>query len=369
MRRLLLAALAPATVAAVVWAYLVAIPGQFLIEHDTAPETGDWRAACSVPDASTVGLPTGVTLALERAGETWVRTGAKAEYGVLSMPGCAVARRELFFPGARGGIGYVTAGGAAWYRLDPDGGGAFQHRLSTSVNPDPVILRPPPGADYWSPILDVRAEAMAWIETQRGDDRAIVGHSIAVRALADGRTFRIALPLGPYSSPRLLDFNDRDGRFVVQRNYREILTVGLDGRPLGEAIAPAGFESPGGNIRLLQGGWVAWDGYRENARHRVAWSLPQGKGLYEIPKGRGVTAVSVDPAGRYIAVSVTGNLSIGSVRDAVFVVRVADGAEVWRRYLTRYARSQVAFLGAGYLAVTFVKDGTARIDVLEVPAQ
>ena len=100
----------------------------------------------------------------------------------------------------------------------------------------------------------------------------------------------------------------------------------------------------------------------------MAWSLPQGDGLYEIPKGRSVTAVSVHPAGRYIAVSVTGTLSIGSVRDAVFVIRVADGAEVWRRYLNRYTRSQVAFLGTGHLAVTVIANGTARVDVLDVPA-
>ena len=212
LRWLLLLALAPVTVAAIVWAYLVAIPTQFLIEADNARETGNWPVACSVPDASTVGLPTGVTLALERAGETWLRTGPGAVYGVLSMPGCAVTRRELFFPGARGGIGYVTAGGAVWYRLDPDGSGAFQHRLSTSASPDPVTLQQPPGIDYWLPILDARAEAMAWIESRRGDNRAIIGHSIAVHVLRDSRTFRIALPLGPYSSPRLLDFDHRAGR-------------------------------------------------------------------------------------------------------------------------------------------------------------
>jgi hypothetical protein len=89
----------------------------------------------------------------------------------------------------------------------------------------------------------------------------------------------------------------------------------------------------------------------------------------EIPKGRSITAVSVDPDGRYIALGVSRNLSIGDVRDAVFVLRVADGTEIYRRFLPAYTRSQVAFLGPDYLAVSLIEDAMARIDVLRVPAE
>ena len=40
------------------WAYLVAIPSRFLIEQDTAPETGDWKTACTMADMPPLRLPT-----------------------------------------------------------------------------------------------------------------------------------------------------------------------------------------------------------------------------------------------------------------------------------------------------------------------
>ncbi len=138
---------------------------------------------------------------------------------------------------------------------------------------------------------------------------------------------------------------------------------------MGAPLRPEGFDSFGNNIRLLDGGWVVWDGYREAERYRIAWSLPAGKGLYEIPKGRSITSLSADPGGRYIAVSLTRNLSIGDVPDAVFVIRAADGAEIYRRYMAPYTRSHLGFLGPDRLAMTIVEDGRARVRVLAVPRQ
>src|SRR5206468_3128132 len=41
---------------------------------------------------------------------------------------------------------------------------------------------------------------------------------------------------------------------------------------------------------------------------------------------------------------------IGDVQDAVYVLRVAHGGEVFRKYLPRYSRSGVTFLGSRYFA-------------------
>jgi hypothetical protein len=367
LRWLLLAGLAPVTAVAVVWTYLLVIPTLFLIEADDIPETGDWPVACSVAGAATVGLPAGVTLTLERAGEVWIRFGDGA-YGVLSMPDCRVVRRELFFPGVRGSVGYVGSGGAAYYRMDSDGDGRFEHWYLDEDQTAPKRLVAPAGIDHWTPVVDAAADAIAWLETERSDDRKLLGHVLAVRTLPDGPEFRVPLHMEPRSSPLLLDLDLAAGQFTILGNYSTFHAIGLDGRATTEPVKPAGFEHIGTSFRLLSGGWVAWDGYRENARYRVAWSLPAGGGMFEIPKGRGVTAVSVDSAGRHIAVSVSGNLSIGSMEDSVRVIRVADGTEVWRRYMPRYTRSQVAFLGSGHLAVTHIVGGQARVDVLEIPA-
>ena len=75
----------------------------------------------------------------------------------------------------------------------------------------------------------------------------------------------------------------------------------------------------------------------------IAWALAGGQGRYRVPRGRGITDLAVTPDGRLIAFSTTTSLSIGNVKDAVVVLRAADGAEVFRRILPRYARSQVAF--------------------------
>ena len=101
-----------------------------------------------------------------------------------------------------------------------------------------------------------------------------------------------------------------------------------------EIFRDAGFRTAG----VFRNGWVAWDGYRDTGRYRVAWDIQGAKGLHEIPKGRGITSVSVSPSGRLIAISVTTNLNIGSVRDAVYVLRTSDGREVFRFAVSKTVR-------------------------------
>ncbi|UCH73239.1 MAG: hypothetical protein JSU82_12865 [Rhodospirillales bacterium] len=367
LRWLLVAGFVPATAVTVVVMYLLVIPTLFLIEADDRPEIGTWPVACSVPDASIAGLPTGVTLALERAGEVWIHS-ADGGYAVLSQPDCSIDPRKLFFPGVQGSIGFVGPGGAALYRMDADGDRQFEYWYLDRQQSAPRRIEAPSDLSHWAPLVDAPSRALAWLETRRGADRQVVAHIIAVRTLPDGPTLSIPLQIDRVSNPRLVDFDLAAGYFVILRNYREIIRVGPDGLALAAPLRPPGFDSVGANVRLLDGGWVAWDGYREKGRYRLAWSLPRGSGIYEIPKGRGIMAVSADPAGRYIAISVSGTLSIGSVEDSVRVVRVRDGAEVWRRYLPRYTRGRAAFLGSDRLAVTVVDGSDIRTDVLRLPA-
>ena len=58
---------------------------------------------------------------------------------------------------------------------------------------------------------------------------------------------------------------------------------------------------------------------------------------------------------------------IGSVKDAVYVIRAADGKEVYRRFLPPYARSQPAFLGRDRLAFTAQDGDKPVVRVLKVP--
>jgi hypothetical protein len=349
--------------------YMVAIPKRFLIEADTKPEIGDWPIACDIIDASTTGLATGVTLALERAGEIWLRMEKGNRYGLLKGTDCGVDTRELFFPGARGGIAYVTGGGTMHYRVDLEGDGVFDHWYFGAGAPGAVKLEVPESVDYWSPVVDANGGALAWLETRREENGKIAAHLIVIRDLDNGSERRIKLRLAPYADPLLLDFSLAEGVFHILRKYQELLRVDKDGAVIGAPLRPEGSDRFGRNIRLLNGGWVVWDGYRDTGRYRIAWSLPAGKGQYEIPKGRSITSLTVDPGGRYIAISATRNLSIGNVPDTMFVIRVSDGADIYRRYLTPYTRSHLGFLGPDRLAMTIVEDGHARVLVLAVPRQ
>ena len=372
IRWLVMIAVVPTLVLSFNLAWMIAIPTLFLIERDSAPETGEWPVACSVSGASTASPHTGVTLALERAREVWVWIREEKTYGILSMPGCVVTPRKLSIPGLHSAIRFATAGGVLYYSLDLDHDGVWEHWYLDNSLPAPVELDAPDSLELWRPVTDARGGAIAWLESDRDDRKIVLGRFVAYRRPVGAEVVRVPLGLPSRSAMELLDFDFDAGRFIIRRNRREIYFVGLDGRSLGEPLNAAppngeGIDAAYDHFRLPDGGWVAWDGYRDEGRYRVGWSLTNGAGLYEIPKGRGITAVSASPDGRYIAVSVSTIILIGSVRDAVFVLRTADGAEVWRRYFPTYTRNHVAFLGSGYLAVTFQGDGPPRIDVLEVP--
>jgi hypothetical protein len=123
----------------------------------------------------------------------------------------------------------------------------------------------------------------------------------------------------------------------------------------------------GNGFRRIAGGWVAWDTYREEGRYRVRWSLQAGAGMHEVPKGRSIHAVAVDPKGRFVAISVVSHLSIGEVKDSVYVLKASDGSEIFRRFLPPYSRSHLAFLGTDALAMSVIENGRSVLRVLHAP--
>ena len=265
-------------------------------------------------------------------------------------------------------LSFVAPGGVALHQIfDPDGGGVSHWFLAPGAQ-DRRALEPPADTKNWNPVLVADGTALAWIERERNAAGNISGSRLRVRSLTGGDERAIPIDLPPRAPLRLLDAAGPDGPFVVSRDYGPLIGLDDRGRVAWGPLQSGDMVSAGDAIRLTAGGWVAWDSYREAERYRVAWSLPVGAGRIEVPKGRAITAVAVNPAGTLIAVSVSRHLSVGAVRDAVFVLRSADGAELYRRYLRPYARSQLAFLGDGHLALTR-QDGTrSRVEVLEVPA-
>jgi hypothetical protein len=161
---------------------------------------------------------------------------------------------------------------------------------------------------------------------------------------------------------QLVQLDTKARELIVARGLSELFWIGFDGRVHRTLPKPALVEPQPQTFRLVADGWVAWDAYRDNEPYRVAWSLPSGKGNLRVPKGRSITALAVSPDARWIAVSVTSGISIGSTLDAVFVIRAADGAEVFRKYFPKYTRSSVAFPDSG----RFVYSNLEGVNVLKI---
>jgi hypothetical protein len=212
------------------------------------------------------------------------------------------------------------------------------------------------------PILSNDGGSVAWLRPVAGATPPIQFEAVIQRAgTGDERVVDLSA-LGSIGLVQLVQLDTKAEEIIVARGLRQLFWVGFDGRVRHTLPKPESVEPQPQTFRLLADGWVAWDAYREDLPYRVAWSLRTGHGSLRVPKGRSITALAVSPDRRRIAVSVTSSISVGSTPDAVFVVRVADGAEVFRRYLPKYARARVAFPDPN----RFVYTDLEGVNVLEI---
>ena len=356
----------PGFIMALNLSYQIAVPRYFLVAPDTAPEQGHWGVACSVRGARLHPVSAGADLAFERARETWILRRETPRYARLGMPGCDVTPVAGVPEGVGGEVGYAVPGGFAIHRAQDPASGRVRHWY-VAPGTDPIELAVPTEADH-QPILSTDGGTVAWLHMLRGENRAVLEYRVRLETPATGATRTVTLDLAKRTSYRLLAFDARSGVLTVAKNYNEMMTVDLAGRTLWGPDGFAGFGGVENGARRVGDGWVAWDSYRENAPYRLAWSLAGGAGSHQVPKGRGISGLAVNPDGKLIVLSVSGSYTLGDVDDAVYVLRVADGAEIYRRYLPPYSRTQLAFLGPHYLAMTRNEAGESRVDVLRIPA-
>ena len=206
--------------------------------------------------------------------------------------------------------------------------------------------------DGQSVILSNDGSAVAWLRRVAASSPPIPLEAVIRRVGGDGEKVVDLSGLGRGGLQQLIQFDSDAGELIFVRGLSELIWVGIDGRLRKTMAKPDGVEPQPQTYRLVSNGWVAWDAYRENQPYRVAWSLPHGTGHHQIPKGRGITSLAVSPDANWIALSVTSGLSIGSTQDAVSVLRVTDGMEVFRKYFPKYTRSTVAFSDTGRFIYT-----------------
>ena len=369
--------------------FLVVLPSLVLIEGDNSPEQTGWAVECTAEDVRLSVVRTPADLSVERVGQTWVRRPGREiqPLGLLSMPGCEVTDLELD-AGRHTHVRFAVRYGKALYTTYEG-----SSNLPTSQR-ERWWFYPGAGAES-IPLDGVRSDAilsndgewLAWIErSMEGSDevsaefekwrqeagttgdavhhdalllelhlRSILASETRVVSLTKLRSFG--------ASPISLDMST--GELTVYANRRGLAVVGLDGSLKWGPIQPDGLEVWSRNfLRVGEKGWVVWKDPDEMRASTIVWSLPHGPGSHRVAKGRRISSLSVDAAGRHIGLSVGGRYNFGTVRDSVYILRAADGSEAFRRYFPQYTRPNGKFIGSDYFVVTEVSGG---LRVLRVP--
>jgi hypothetical protein len=356
------------------WAYLVAIPSRFLIEQETASESGNWKCVCTIADMSLAQVRSSPDLLLERAGQAWLIGKEINSYSVLEMPGCRTTPVGLQGVGPPCTQPYVLPAGRCLFSTwdNKTGQNSWWYQEGSGSGPRP-LPHPPTDPNRSAPILSVDGSWVAWLEYIPGATVAPLPERVVIRSLRDDRERIVNLPMPGRSSFVLLGVNaDTEELTFYEYEYgtrqSSLSVFGFGGERRGRPLVAGGvYPQATTFLRVGQQYWVAWDAYRENEPYRVAWSLLKGHGIHRILGGRSITALTVNPGGTYVAISTTTSLSIGHIKDAIYVLRTSDGVEVWRRYLPTYTRSSVAFLGDGFLAYTDWDGTHAAVRVLAIP--
>lgn len=368
-RRLLLLALyVPALVVGTIASTLLLIPRAVLIAADDAPDNLAWPIACSLKEAAVQAVRSPAGGALGRAGEVWVRMGQDgSRFGLIQGGDCSVVALTPPPKGTMHGLLFAVPGGitleSTW---DVKAQQTYWWRRPSTMAEATAVDSPSSGVDG-PPIL---SDDGGWIVLVRRPGPPPASPELALRRFSDGVSRAVDLaPLGrgtfvPVGANLQLDPAGRlvGGTIQLSRSDEEFLTIDLDARLLTEALKPPGVDSSALSFRRVETGWAAWDAYVEDRPYTIAWDTAAGRGTRSVPKGRGINSLDLDPSGRWIAYSTSAIYSLGGVGDSVIIIGTADGREVFRQALPPYTRSDVAFVGDGRLAYTFL-DGTSRTEV------
>ena len=343
-------------------AYLVRIPEMFLIDQDVTPDSGNLVEACTAA-AELSAAPGGITRGLDLRGEAVVVLPGGLTYGIMRLPDCAI--EPLAIPRMRmaPGIDQALPDGSVVYSGYPDGTRRMFWLLRRGAAAGvPLVVPPEITENHAVPLVSEDGEWVAWSRRSPGQ----LG-SVRIQRLTGGDPIDFTHDLLQHATITLVELDMARRTLTVNRDLSTFVTLGLDGRVTWGPVTPAGIDAQASTFRRSGDQWLAWDAYVEGRAYRVSWSTTNGSGNYEVPRGRSVTDAALSSPARHVAVSTTTDLNIGSVADTVLVRRTDTNADVFRRTLPRYSRSQVAFLGDAHMVYTSVDGGKATVHVLRLP--
>ncbi len=318
---------------------------------------------CSVANATLASARTPIDLAMERAGQALLFQTAANRYALLTMPGCRVM--PLSDVPERVGLSYVDIlpGGTRIFPTSQPGRAETSWWYARGVDSAPIRLEffsgstTPP-----QPILSTDGEWVAWLRS--GTDRENFLVELVMRR-PDGKEEKaVRLATLQPDMYELLQVDIQAEELMLARGLNAFLRAGFDGKirqalQFGDDIAaqPTTF-------RRVGEGYFVWDATRLHDPYRIGWSLPSNANTHSFERLRQIQHAAVDPSGSFAAVSLETQFGrLLSLRDAVSVVRLSDRREIFRKYLPRFNRSQVAFLTARYFAYSEAN----QVRVLRLP--
>ena len=325
--------------------FSVYIPTLFLVENDTAPETGNWPVLCSTSDGylTSVRMPEQTS---EGAISEVLLQMMNATYATMSIPDCGITPVPLPQP-TREPNGHVNFMLGVDYFVPAKTLLVNRWETATSRQTWSVLrasqteLSPVETPSNLGKILSSDGEWIAWIERIPGSQPPVL-ERVVIRHIANTEPdVQVDLSLfGPaiYSLVSI----DMQKREILLSRDRELMVIGFDGQER-LRLRAQGVVPISNTFKRVGNGWIAWDASRDQESYRVAWSLPVGSGSHRVLKGRSINSVAVSPDGELITLSVATALNIGHIKDAVYVLRARDGSEIFRRYLDTYTRTPILF--------------------------
>ena len=355
-------------------AYLSVIPAFFLIEADTASEMNTWAEHCFVRAVELRPVRSSAVQTGQGARTWWAARSPDGRDTLLRVPECLTTDAVLPTAGKSPegyldffiSLQFASADGVAIVeQIDRR---STKRTWWTLTHPVATLQRLAESSDTFQtpPIISRRGDTVAYVTTVPGSGPPVLSQ-VLVRKAAPGsvvvETDIDLAPLGP-ASYVLLDVDAEAREVLLWRDERPLI-VSFDGQTRPVSFEPEDIHAQSSTYIRVGDGWVAWDAYREDGPYQIGWSLGGRSGRHRTNAGRSVTSAAVDPTGSYIAISETTTLSIGNARDVVYVLRTKDSADVFRRYLPRYSRSQVVFFDGGFLGYSDL-EGT---HILKIPTQ
>lgn len=307
-----------------------------------------------MPGAALADVREPFDLALERAGEavliSFDRSGATHAHALLRTPGCVtVPLAGGPMPPGVHTLAIRPSGARLVAAADPADG---RPRWWYSPRPEIALaLVPAPAGERVAgqPVLSDDGAWAAWVQQQPGTGvQSWHARELSGGGALDGTTSGFGA--GSYE---VLGFDRQGGSMTFARNLSEIVAVDTRSGIVVGACRPGGVASQPSTFRSLRAGWFAWDAYREDTPWRAVWSVAGRAGRYDVDWSKMIVHAAVNPSGTLAALSLEsrfGRVPLGS--DALVVVRLPDGEEIFRKRLPRLTRTRVAFLGERHLAWT-----------------